>query len=145
VVVAHSQGSVLSAVAIASLDPAVHAPSLVTFGSPIGTLYLPTWPSYVAPLTVDTKARIDAEHPPDRRWTNYWRVTDPIGAEVPGADNVQLHEPQHGAVGSAAVIERLRPLERPARWGTVAGHGAYLADSDVRDAIAARRGDGGPS
>jgi uncharacterized membrane protein YfbV (UPF0208 family) len=138
VVVAHSQGSVLAAAAIASLSPEEQAPSLVTFGSPLGTLYAPTWPAYIADLVLATKTRVDRHHP-GLPWQNYWRLTDPVGAGVPAAANHRLGDPQMAPVGDLARIRALRPLERPQRWGSVAGHSSYLADQAVQDAIEERR------
>jgi hypothetical protein len=139
VVVAHSQGSVLAAAAIGSLRPFEKAPGLVTFGSPLGTLYCPTWPGYIPPLLATVRLRVAFQHP-TQPWTNFGRVTDPVGDRVPGARNQLLHEPQAPPVGSLQPAAAERPLERPTRWGTVAGHSHYLADPDVQRAIAERRG-----
>lgn len=138
VVVAHSQGAVLSAAAIASIPPDARQPSLVTFGSPLGTLYTPTWPAYVPPLLACVSERVRDDHPATP-WVNFWRITDPIGGETPAAYNIRLGEPQAHPLGDLQSIRQLRPLERPSRWGTVAGHGRYLAEPEVQDAIRDRR------
>jgi pimeloyl-ACP methyl ester carboxylesterase len=141
VVVGHSQGSVLAAAAIASLpEDTAGVPSFVSYGSPIGTLYAPTWPAYVPPLAAKVRDRIDAAALPP--WVNYWRRTDPVGAQVPAAVNRELSEPQTPDVSDLDEIRRLRPLERPTRWGTTAGHGHYLAEPAVQAAIRERRADG---
>jgi hypothetical protein len=141
VVVGHSQGSVLAATAIASLGPDDGTPGFVTYGSPLGTLYAPTWPAYIPPLCAEVRRRVHRTTPL-KPWVNFWRSTDPIGAAVPGAKNIQLPEPQAPVV-SLDVARKQRPLERPTRWGTVAGHGHYLADAQVQAAIEVRRADSG--
>lgn len=144
VIVGHSQGSVIAAAAIASLPAAAAPPSLVTFGSPLGTLFAPTWPAYIPPLLHTVGQRVDHAHP-NMPWVNFWRYTDPVGAEVPVADNRRLEEPQAPSVADFEVILRLPPLERPSQWGTIAGHGRYLAEPSVQDAIKQRRADRNPA
>jgi hypothetical protein len=139
VVVAHSQGTVLAAAAIASLPHDEGEPTLVTFGCPLGTLFAPTWPSYIPPLTAQLAQRVGRR--PNYPWVNFWRITDPIGGPVPSADNVHLTEPQAPDVGDFDEIRRRPPRERPLRWGTQGGHSSYLTEDTVRDAIAGRRAD----
>lgn len=138
VVVAHSQGSVLSAAAIAerhATKPQGRRPTLVTFGSPLGTLYLPTGPAYIAPLLAAVKQATDHETL-GGRWENYRRETDPVGAQVPYAINPPaLQDPQAATTDDLGQSSERPPLERCPRWGTTAGHSHYLTDTAVRDAI----------
>jgi glycerophosphoryl diester phosphodiesterase len=136
VVVAHSQGTVLAAAAIASARPRPtrNTAHLVSFGSPLGTLYAPVWPAYVPRLLVDLSRRVT----PAPGWVNYWRPSDPIGAGVPCAGNVELEDPQDPTVDELDDAVRRRPLERPLRWGATAGHSSYLSSPQVRAAIEER-------
>jgi hypothetical protein len=128
VVVGHSQGSVLACAAVGSVrDVPQDRLRLVTFGSPLGSLYAPTWPAYVPPLLAETKRKVD-------RWAGFWRATDPIGAAVPGvAVGGRLDDPRQA---SAAEYDEDRPvLERPLGPYARAGHSHYLTDARVRGAI----------
>jgi glycerophosphoryl diester phosphodiesterase len=136
VVAAHSQGSVLAAAAVASAErvpgSGLH---LVTFGSPLGTLYGQVWPAYVPALLRSVSERVE----PHPGWVSFWRPTDPIGAGVPYARNRCLADPQTPGVGELEDARNRRPLERPRPWGTIAGHSHYLADPEVRAALQVRR------
>jgi hypothetical protein len=136
VIAAHSQGSVLAAAAIASTEPDPQGRvRLVTFGSPLGVLYSPTWPAYVSPMIEVVDRRVKAGKP----WASFWRPTDPIGAGVPLADNTELDDPQHPTNADLDDAVNRRPLERPPPWGTRAAHSYYLTDNAVRRAIGERR------
>jgi hypothetical protein len=131
VVVGHSQGSVLACAAVgAARGVPPDRLRLVTFGSPLGSLYAPTWPAYVPPLLAEARAKVGG-------WAGFWRATDPIGAAVPGVDDRgPLDDPREP---SSAEYDEDRPLrERPLRVGAVAGHSHYLTDPAVRRAIGDR-------
>lgn len=129
-VVAHSQGSVLACAAVGSLE-AVQPGRLavVTFGSPLGTLYAPTWPAYIPPMLAVVGIKTGS-------WVSFWRATDPIGGPVPGSDpDHRLEDPRDPA---PAEYDEDRPiLERPPRAGAVCGHSHYLTDPRVRAASGA--------
>ncbi|HXV72327.1 MAG TPA: hypothetical protein VEB69_13135 [Acidimicrobiia bacterium] len=77
VVAAHSQGSLISAVAM-SLTPADRVPGLfVTYGSQIGHLYPALFPAVGLDHLVTT---VDSQL--EGRWLNLWRGTDAIGGQV---------------------------------------------------------------
>jgi hypothetical protein len=136
VIAAHSQGSVLAAAAIASTEPDPRGSvRLVTFGSPLGVLYSPTWPAYVSPMIEVVDDRVKAGKP----WVSFWRATDPIGAGVPRAHNTELDDPQHPTNADLDDAVGRLPLERPPPWGTRAAHSYYLTDRAVRHAIEERR------
>ena len=70
---AHSQGSVIAAVTLTQLDE-VEPPTLLTYGSPLGLLYLPLFPGTgIKDMVSSLKGRLDG------RWRNLWRDTDPLG------------------------------------------------------------------
>ena len=79
------------------MPPDGPVPALVPFGSPLGTLYTPTWPSYIPPLVACVSHRVGAHHP-GQPWVNFSRITDPIGGETPSVGNVRLGEPQAPSV-----------------------------------------------
>lgn len=149
----HSQGSVLSIAAIATLKPEFRERVwLVTHGSPSSSLYRRFFPSYFPDTLFDYCAGIGDEPPiPQGRWLNYYRPTDPIGgpcfdndlspedvADAPGwsrvamersrddrrrLPDVRLHDP---------VMEEpspYRPKPRPR------GHSGYMADPAMREAL----------
>ncbi len=144
VVAAHSQGSVLSLAALAGLtDDDVPAPApvrLVTFGSPLGTLYAPTWPAYIPAGIEAVLARLGpATEARGEPWVSFSRATDPVGAGVPGARNVVLPDPRPPEADELDPAgkdrpTRRRPLERP-RWGVAERHSRYLSDPQVRRAL----------
>lgn len=72
IVSAHSQGSVVGTDTLYAMDhPGV---SLLTYGSPIGTLYQRFFPVSFDPANID---RVHADE-----WINLWRPTDPIGGAI---------------------------------------------------------------
>lgn len=77
VLAAHSQGSLISAVALA-LDQDVTTPGLfITYGSQVGELYPRLFPTVgLRDMIIETNARVgDA-------WVNLWRPSDSIGGQV---------------------------------------------------------------
>ena len=83
VVVAHSQGSVLAALALAQ-QPAGR-PTLVTFGSPLTKLYGWAFPAYIHGEVLDRL----------RAWRNFSYPTDYIGGPI-GRDGVDVALPDPG-------------------------------------------------
>lgn len=74
VVSAHSQGSIVAAAALAGIPG--RGISLLTYGSPLGSLYMRFFPVSFPP---DVVAAVG-----ERPWINLWRPTDPIGGAVLG-------------------------------------------------------------
>lgn len=74
---AHSQGSLVSAVALCLADTD-HVPHLfLTYGSQIGDLYPSLFPSVGFETLVESvSAQVD------RRWINLWRPSDAVGGQV---------------------------------------------------------------
>jgi hypothetical protein len=97
VLAAHSQGSVIAAVAThhASLAGKGMPSGLITYGSPIGLLYRRLFPDTGIDRLVET-VPLSLE----RGWANLWRVDDPIGGEpLGGAVNSVLDERGSGHSG----------------------------------------------
>lgn len=70
---AHSQGSVIAALAINRLDR-VGELTMLTYGSPLGLLYPQMFPSAgIERLVAEVEAKLGG------RWINLWRDTDPLG------------------------------------------------------------------
>lgn len=144
-VAAHSQGSVLSSIALWRLDTdhreRVH---FVTYGSPLNGLYALAFPRYFNHAEVQ---RLACQL---RSWTNYWRSTDPIGGPVfsprpfegywvpedlVGADNrlpdPAVDDPAHDLASPLAPLERNRPA-----FLDLAGHSYYLAEPALKRRVA---------
>lgn len=77
VLAAHSQGSLISAVALCLADEDTRPGMFLTYGSQIGDLYPSLFPS----VGLDRLAVEVADHV-DGRWLNLWRPTDAIGGQV---------------------------------------------------------------
>jgi hypothetical protein len=152
----HSQGSVLSVAALGPmlLDPAATtagagAPTatdnaatarplplhLISFGSPLGTLYAPVFGGAIGRDTLE--ALRDALTARGRTWTVLWRKTDPIGGpvfdEAPLADPLGLADWKHGS--SVDEVRPRPPLDRPPPWKIQRVHGFYPAERAYRDAV----------
>lgn len=70
----HSQGSVLSVIAVSQMKEEPDGIGLITYGSPIGSLYRQLFPGAgVDELVSAVDRRLGG------RWVNLWRDTDPIG------------------------------------------------------------------
>ncbi|NJC22284.1 hypothetical protein BJ994_001360 [Arthrobacter pigmenti] len=117
VLVAHSQGSVISAWLLAhgsERNAARERPHLVTAGSPLASLYATFFPAAFSPqLFADVEARTGS-------WANFWRRTDPVAFPVPGAENRLLLDPRDDGVVRShsdywtepAVMQHIEALSR---------------------------------
>ena len=132
VLAAHSQGTVL---VFAALLPVAEHPDirLVTFGSPLRTLYAKGFPSCVSVADV-----ADLRDRPGVQWTNLFRCTDHVGRA--------LHHDTDGDAIDAFLVWRPgmpplddRPIAEPSPAGVVEGHNNYWATPEVRAAVAGPR------
>lgn len=77
VLAAHSQGSLVSAVAISLLDTDTTPTMFITYGSQIGNLYPSLFPSVgFDALVSSVSSQVEG------RWINLWRPTDIVGGQV---------------------------------------------------------------
>jgi hypothetical protein len=130
-VLGHSQGSVLAFTAVgAELETAdrTRPVSLLTFGSPLGSLFGKVFPRYFGPdHREEVRARIEAS---GGEWSNLFRSTDPIsGPVIPEVDR-WLPDPRIRQRPTAPdpAGSRRPPLERTPPYGIGSGHSGYLAD-----------------
>lgn len=88
VISGHSQGSVLAVASLARLPAEVRSKiALLTHGSPLGRLYGKFFPSYFGPTRLaELSDRVGG------RWTNLFRLTDPIGGPV-GVGDLEIRDP----------------------------------------------------
>jgi hypothetical protein len=142
VLVGHSQGSVLAFVAAAqelAVAPDAGPVSMLTFGSPLGTLYSQAFPDYFGP---ENRTRVaGALGASGGRWWNVYRSTDPIGGPVLGGApqttawfDKWVPDPR-GPVIPRDIPPPPRALERPQPWFARNGHGFYPADPAVRQML----------
>jgi hypothetical protein len=159
-VTGHSQGSVIAFAAVSAELPVVPASapapgapaggvdgdpaaasvpspvSLLTMGSPIGTLYRTFFPEHFSVgAAKQLHAKITAG---GGRWVNLHRPTDPISGPIgelngDGAIDVSLEDPANQPPPHDAPPPlEFPPLERPAAPNVKLGHSRYLADPTAR-------------
>jgi hypothetical protein len=127
VIAAHSQGTVLTYAALLPVARADLPPiSLVTFGSPLRSLYAKAFPSCFTADDVEALRSDTVCH-----WSNLFRCTDHVGRAVFSTDADALRE--FGEAQGAAVADL--PLRDPATGTVVLGHNAYWMIGPVRQAV----------
>jgi hypothetical protein len=79
----HSQGSIISAAAVAATDPGLaRRMSYLTYGSPVSRLYAQAFPAVFSRELIGSLCeRLESEDG-RLRWRNLYRPTDPIGGKV---------------------------------------------------------------
>jgi hypothetical protein len=140
----HSQGTVIALAAIASLPtPVTRKVSVISFGSPLTTLYARFYPAYFGRAADPADAELrgdfaDADRRV-RRWRNFYRPTDYIGQQVTGVeDSTELPDPcseQQDWPPPHRVDEAPR-----VPWTEIAGHSGYRRERAVQQAVADARG-----
>jgi hypothetical protein len=118
---AHSQGTLIAAVALSQMDETELPRSFITFGSQLGSLYPGMFPAAGVDLVVsEVQRRLDG------RWINLWRNDDPIGGhfvESLGGANWQVCS-GHGHSGHEVTVEYAT-----ARSQILAGSTAWPAET----------------
>lgn len=147
VVSVHSQGSVLAFAALSPLAAQqLQRVALVTYGSPIGTIYAMFFPAYFNAEEV-TALRDKLPAPGGLAgWRNFYRRTDPIGGPVFAGtstpeNDTEVADPSSGP--AVDIADSTPPLERDAPpWLRVSGHSYYMQEPalkawlrDVRSAL----------
>ena len=137
IVSAHSQGSVLALAALAPMGSAMlHRCGLLSYGSPVTTLYGQAFPAYFGQQPVENL--LDGVAAGSGGWSNLHRLTDEIGGPVMGQGkrpvDQQLPDPAENP-------EPCFPLEpddpEPLRtaWADVAGHLRYPEEVAYKQAV----------
>ncbi|MDQ3752666.1 MAG: hypothetical protein M3333_07215 [Actinomycetota bacterium] len=138
---AHSQGSVISFAALASLqEQKLASVALVTYGCPVTTLYGALFPAYFGHAEIQT-LRSKILGGAEMGWWNFWRRTDPIGGRV--FAGAKRHDPQDVEVEDPAVrpVSTEIPCTPPAledarpAWIELAGHSRFFQEDKVRDCV----------
>ncbi len=119
---AHSQGTLISAVALSQMDEEDLPDSFVTYGSQLGVLFPAMFPAAeIEALVAEVSRRFEG------RWINLWRDDDPIGGhfiEAIGAANWRVCN-GHGHSG-----HEVTPEYRVARNQVLAGTTTWPDDQD---------------
>lgn len=134
---AHSQGSVLAFAALSSLgEKELQRVALVTYGSPLRTLYGQVFPAYFGPRRISrlSDALTDAD---GFRWVNFHRDTDPIGGPVFEAGSSQDRELKDPAITPTSADEVGDDDVEPDRvaWVELAGHSHYLQEPELKRCV----------
>jgi RsiW-degrading membrane proteinase PrsW (M82 family) len=135
---AHSQGSVLAFAALSPLSAEqLQRVALVTYGSPISTIYAMFFPAYFGPEEVS--ALRDKLPAPGglTGWRNFYRRTDPIGGPVFADTTTPENDTEVGDpfAGPAEELgDACPPLERDGTpWLRVSGHSYYMQEPALRN------------
>ena len=116
---AHSQGTLIAAVAVSQMNEAELPRSFITYGSQLGSLYPAMFPAAGVDRVVAEVQRRFGE-----RWINLWRADDPIGGhfvEALGGANWQV------CSGSGHSGHEVTPEYSTARSQVLAGTSAWPA------------------
>lgn len=151
VLAAHSQGSVLAFAALSPLSAEqLQRVALVTYGSPIRSIYAMFFPAYFGPPEV-TALRDKLPTLPGglAGWRNFYRRTDPIGGPIFDDDcDTEVPDPFQGPRGPASGTARpapdradgTPPRERDAApWLRVSGHSYYEQEPALKEWVASVR------
>jgi hypothetical protein len=139
---AHSQGTVIAFAALAALDDEqVQRVGLLTYGSPLRTLYGRIFPAYLGDATLTSmRARLAAG---PAGWHNLWRRTDPIGGPVLGPDqpgvDIECSDPatEPGSTDLPESDPDPEPLRRA--WVELRGHSYYYRERAYKTSVAQLR------
>ncbi|HWD72020.1 MAG TPA: hypothetical protein VG779_05775 [Actinomycetota bacterium] len=146
VISAHSQGSIIAFAAVASLpDDYARNVALVTYGSPITTIFGRFFPQYFGSDAVaKVRAKLPDPAPDTPGWRNFYRLTDPIGGRVfepqPATEplrDIELADPMPPPPVPWPPLPGEAPLEhdRPV-WTQIAVHSYYLNEPELKHWVA---------
>ncbi|NDK30277.1 hypothetical protein [Nesterenkonia haasae] len=144
IVSAHSQGSVLAAAALAPMGRTVlHRCGLLTYGSPITTLYGQAFPAYFGQqLVQDLGHRVMSGA---GGWVNLYRLTDAIGGPIFGFGaseaDVEVPDPAEEEASSFP-LDPMDPEPLRQAWADVAGHQDYQHEIAYKKAVRDYRSSG---
>ena len=139
---AHSQGTVIAFAALASLDDEhVQRVGLLTYGSPLRTLYGQVFPAYLGdPVLTAMQARLAAG---PAGWRNLWRRTDPIGGPVlgPARSGVDIECPDPATEPASSELPESEADREPLRraWVELRGHSYYYRERAYKTSVAQLR------
>ena len=111
----HSQGSILAFAALSPLEASqLERIALVTYGCPISTIYSMFFPAYFGrDQVVALRDKLPVLVPGVHSWQNFYRLTDPIGGPILGAEDPRdtlIADPFPGP--AADLGDETPPLER---------------------------------
>lgn len=140
----HSQGTVLAFAALASLPAGIaRLVRVVSFGSPLSTLYARFYPAYFGhpdhagdgPAGGFRRAVARAGE-----WVNLYRLTDYVGQEVVGVGDQRLLADPYPDTDDPWPAISPRVDEAPCLpWTHINGHSGYRREPAVRAAVTAAR------
>ncbi len=140
---AHSQGSILGFAALDALpNECLERVAFVSYGSPITSIFGAFFPAYFGTDEVHhLQTRLPSLGGRRRRWTNFYRSTDPIGGRVfPGQDIADVELPDPIPVRTGGSDRLTPPLERDLEpWILLAKHSHYLREPSLKRWVAAVR------
>jgi hypothetical protein len=129
----HSQGTVLSFAAMASMDPALtQRVEYVTYGSPLGGLYRAFFPTYFGH---DCMREVHAQL---GSWKNFRRRTDPIASDIVSVETVWVASPgvtPASRPGGALRVEATRKERDRDEWIKVEAHSYYRNEPIMKQYI----------
>lgn len=137
IVSAHSQGSALAFAALAPMGAAMlQRCGLLSYGSPVTTLYGQVFPAYFGQRPVEDLQGSLAEGAGG--WVNLHRLTDEIGGAVIGAGDSAVDQQLPDPAETPPSQFPLEPGDpeplRPA-WADIAGHGQYRHEVAYKQSV----------
>jgi hypothetical protein len=135
VLAVHSQGSVLAFAALSPLSAEqLQRVALVTYGSPVRSIYAMFFPAYFGPPEVATlREKLPTLAGGLAGWRNFYRRTDPIGGPIFDDDcDTEVLDPFRGP--ATDIADSTPPRERDAApWLRVSGHSYYEQEPALKD------------
>lgn len=142
VLAVHSQGSVLAFAALSPLtSEQLQRVALVTYGSPVSSIYAMFFPAYFGPdEIIALRDKLPTLPGGLAGWRNFYRRTDPIGGPVfadtdTPAQDTEVLDPFRGPATDLA--DATPPRERDAApWLRISGHSYYEQEPALKEWVA---------